>query len=114
MLGKHQVTQDKRSVQIFACPRVATNGSGMNHVALLSVARQRRADYVRTLIAMPLDRLPYARIILIAIGLALASAVLVTAYATALSRQNMPESALAVSPAPLAETKAGTSSFASL
>jgi uncharacterized membrane protein YfcA len=78
----------------------------------LAVARQRRADHMRALVATLLGWRVKTRVLLISVVVALASVALVTSYAAVLSREGVPASALALSAVLFASTISSIAGFA--
>jgi len=90
----------------------AAGSSAIAHASLLAIARQRRADHVKALVAARLNWRVHPRVLSMAIAMVLGSATLVLAYGTLLSPTSLPASAPALAAILLAATISSIAGFA--
>jgi uncharacterized protein len=112
MIGNYSGTYEAGSARPTTASGAAAGASGMHETMLLAVARQQRAEYLRTMGAGMLQFLKRPRVMFVAIVVAVASAALVVGYATLLSRIGVPASAVALFAVLLASTLSSIAGFA--
>jgi uncharacterized membrane protein YfcA len=112
MFRDPQMKHDTHIVRASVDPHVTAASSEADDAERLAVAQQRRAEHVRTMLAGRFRWLVRARVTLVALAIALASAVLLIAYARLLSGQGVPASIPALSAVLLAATLSGIAGFA--